>query len=180
MVGYFPPPTAGGTPDGNDSRNFPSADQQRSGAAPLFRHQHPAQHHERRKGLFPVEQKGRFALQHHSDSRGGNSGQRRRRSPGLRHCGEQIRKRREHFRTDADSDFPHERNPAERHPGFGICHQRLVGKEPIGKRSEQGCPPHHSIPAGAVCGAGADPVSAQYGRHALPHRPAYRRFGQCR
>lgn len=45
------------TPDGHDPCGVPAADEQRGGTAVLLRHKRAAQHHERRQGLFPVEQK---------------------------------------------------------------------------------------------------------------------------
>lgn len=58
MAGHLPAPAGRKRSDGNHPRRVPAADEQRGGAAVLFRHERAAEHHERRQGLFRMEQKG--------------------------------------------------------------------------------------------------------------------------
>ena len=90
MAGHFSPPAGRERSDGNHSRCVPAADEQGSDAAVLLRHKRAAQHHERRQGLFRMEQKGRPALQNPPSPRGGGAGAGRRGSCGLRHRREQV------------------------------------------------------------------------------------------
>ena len=59
MAGHLPAPAGREGSDGNHPRRVPAADEQGSDAAVLLRHKRAAQHHERRQGLFRMEQKGR-------------------------------------------------------------------------------------------------------------------------
>ena len=90
MAGHLSAPAGRERTDGNHPHCVPATDEQRGGTAVLFRHERVAEHHERRQGLFRMEQKGRPALQNPPSPCGGGIGAGRRVSCRLRHCREQI------------------------------------------------------------------------------------------
>ena len=57
MAGYLSAPAGRERTGGNHPHRVPAADEQRGGTAVLFRHERVAEHHERRQGLFRMEQK---------------------------------------------------------------------------------------------------------------------------
>ena len=90
VAGHLPASAGRGRADGNHSRGVPADDQQGGFPPVLLRHQCPAQRHERRQGLFRLEQTGRPALPDAPRPGGGRAGAGRRWPCGLRHRRKQI------------------------------------------------------------------------------------------